>query len=95
MPHMKYLRDTEHGQIIADCEQKKKILKNINIKIHMCNHFHSSLSSSKDSLLVKTVKLSFCQGPQHFSQDNPVRSQVSHGAILRPLAHFFVASIHY
>lgn len=27
MPHMKYLRDTEHGQIIADCEQKKKKFK--------------------------------------------------------------------
>lgn len=27
MPHMKYLGDTEYGQIIAECEQKEKKLK--------------------------------------------------------------------
>lgn len=49
MPHMKYLGDTEYGQIIAECEQKEKKLKIINIKTHTCNHFHSSVSSSKDA----------------------------------------------
>lgn len=45
----------------------------------MCNHSHSSLSSSKDSLSVKIGKLPFRQGPQYFSQDNPVRSQILWG----------------
>lgn len=69
MPHMNYLGDTEHGEVIAECEHTNlKKNKNISLGLHMCNHSHSSSSSSEDSLSVKMGKLSFLQGPQYFSQ---------------------------